>query len=132
MVSEAQSSMRRGKGSLLGIFWFIRGRLLVDTTPLSEAELYGDFLTHPRGHAAVWEQRQQNGTLPEEMEYEEQPRGRVMFNTKTFKFTLLADRCILKRKAWVAQVKKELRLPRDTNVGGDTHYRCFDCLSRSE
>ena len=44
MVSEAQSSMRRGKGSFLGIFWFIRGRLLVDTTPLSEAELYGDFL----------------------------------------------------------------------------------------
>jgi hypothetical protein len=62
------------------------------------------------------------------MEYEEPPRGRVMYNTKTRQFTLIADRFILKRKDLVAEIKKELGLPRNTKVGGDGHYRCSDCL----
>ena len=28
--------------------------LLIDATPLAEAEPCGDFLTHPRGHYEVW------------------------------------------------------------------------------
>jgi hypothetical protein len=111
----------------VSIFWLINGRVLIDSTPLGEAEPYGDYLTHPRGHAAVWEQYQRNGVFPE-MEYEEPPRGRVMYNTKTRQFTLLADRCILKRKDLVAEIKKELGLPRNTKVGDDSHYRCSDCL----
>jgi len=103
-----------------------------DSTPLDEAERYGDFLTYPRGHAEVWEEYQRNGTVFPETEYEELPRGRVMYNTKTRLFTLLADRCILKRKALVTQIKKEMHLPKDTRIGGDNHYRCSDCLSRSE
>lgn len=29
--------------------------LVTDLTPLAEAEPYGAFLTHPRGHYEVWE-----------------------------------------------------------------------------
>jgi hypothetical protein len=118
--------------SRVGIFWLANGKLLIDSTPLDEAERYGDFVTHPRGHAEVWEEYQRNGTVFPETEYEELPRGRVMYNTKTRLFTLLADRCILKRKALVTQIKKEMHLPKDTRIGGDSHYRCSDCPSRSE
>jgi len=34
--------------SRVGIFWLLNGKLLIDSTPLDEAERYGDFLTHPR------------------------------------------------------------------------------------
>jgi hypothetical protein len=118
--------------SRVGIFWLINTNLLIDGTPLSEAEQYGDFLTHPRGHAEVWERYQRNGTVPPETEYEEAPRGRVMYNTKTCQFTLLADRCILKKKALVTQIKKEMCLPKNTEVGGDPHYRCSNCLRGEE
>jgi hypothetical protein len=43
----------------VGIFWGIPDSnrswtLLIDATPFAEAEPYGDFLTHPRGHYDVW------------------------------------------------------------------------------
>ena len=112
----------------VGIFWMLNGEPLIDYAPLSEAEPYGDHVTHPRGHAEVWEQYQLGGVVPREMEYEEAPRGRVMYNTKTRRFTLLADRCILKRRDMVAKIKKEMHLPRNTETGTDSHYRCFACL----
>jgi len=88
-------AQRRKKEPRVGIFWVLNGEPLIDSALLSDAEPYGDHLTHPRGHAAVWERFQQNGTAPREMEYEEAPRGRVMYNTKSRRFTLLADKCIL-------------------------------------
>jgi len=42
--------------------------------------------------------------------------------------TLLADTCILKRKELIAKIKEELRLPKQTTLGTDPHYRCFTCL----
>jgi hypothetical protein len=65
-----------------------------------------------------------------EMEYEEAPRGRVMYNTKTLQFTFLADRCILKKRELVEKIKSNMGLPKDTNFSSDSHYRCFVCLKR--
>ena len=114
----------------VGIFWVVNGEMLIDSTPLSEAEPYGDYLTHPRGHAEVWEQYQQTGAVPSDMEYEESPRGRVMYNTKTRRFTLLADGCILKDKILVRKIMQALHLSRNTELGADSHYRCSSCSGR--
>jgi len=113
----------------VGIFWLINGKPLIDSTPLSEAEPYGEHLTHPRGHAAVWERYQRNGVVSPEMEYEEAPRGRVMYNTKSQRFTLLADRCILKDNGIASQIMSEMKLPNEkTDKGKDSHYQCSACL----
>ena len=112
----------------VGIFWVLSGEPLIDCAPLSEAEPYGDHLTHPRGHAEVWEQYHRNGAVSPDMEYEEAPRGRVMYNTKTRRFTMLADRCILKRRDMVAKIMSEMKLPRNTATDTDSHYRCLACL----
>jgi hypothetical protein len=112
----------------VGIFWLVGGKLLINSTPLNAAEAYGDHLTHPRGHDEVWEQFQQSGTAPPEMEYEESPRGRVMFNKKTQRFTMLADRCILRDKSVVSKIVSEMNLPQNTETDTDSHYRCYVCL----
>src|ERR1039458_6514089 len=114
----------------VGIFWVVNGEMLIDSTPLSEAEPYGDHLTHPRGHAEVWEAFQQSGTVPPDVEYEEPPRGRVMFNTKTQRFTLLAHRCIFREKSVVRKIMSALHLPRNTQLDEDSHYRCSSCSRR--
>ena len=62
----------------------------------------------------MWEQYQRNGIVSREMEYEEAPRGRVMYSTKTRRFTLLADKCILKDKRTVSRIMSDLHLPRNT------------------
>lgn len=116
----------------LGIFWLVNGRLLlIDSARLIECEQYGDHLNYPGSHNRVWERLQHAGRAPAESEYEEHARGRVMYSARSG-FTLLADRCILKRKDLIAAIKKQLCLPRQTSVGTDPHYRCFTCLHGSD
>jgi hypothetical protein len=112
----------------VGIFWLVNDKLVIDSTPLSEAEAYGDHLTHPRSHLEVWTLFQRDGAVPKEVEYEEPPRGRVMYNTKTRQFMLLADRCVLKDKSLVKWIMSALSLKKTTKTGTDEHYQCSRCL----
>jgi hypothetical protein len=113
----------------VGIFWLVKNRLLIDSSPLDQAEPYGEHLTHPRSHIDVWTQFQRIGKVPHESEYEEFPRGRVMHHLASGEFTILADKCILDRKELVSEIKKTLHLPvKKTKIGSDPHYRCFFCL----
>ena len=82
----------------LGVFWLVDGKLLLESAPLSECEQYGDQLNCAGSHIRVWERWQEFGKVPAETEYEEYARGRAMYSPSTNTFTLLADRCILKRK----------------------------------
>ncbi len=116
----------------LGIFWLFKDSLLMDSLPLSACELYDNHLTYPHGHIDVWERWRQAGKAPPESEYEEYARGRVMCDIETKKFTLLADKCILKRKNLIADIKKAFCLPKQTSLGTDPHYRCFTCLHGSD
>jgi hypothetical protein len=113
----------------VAIFWLVEGKPIIDSVALTDAEPYGDHLTHPRGHADVWEQYQRLGMVPLESEYEEFPRGRVMHNPKTRRFTFLADKCILKDTRIVSKIMSSMNLPgKNTDRGTDSHYRCFACL----
>jgi hypothetical protein len=128
MHSPAQ---RRKKEPHVGIFWVVNAKPIIDSTPLGEAEPYGDHLTHAPSHIDVWTLFQRNGIAPLNMEYEEAPRGRVMYDTKTRRFTLLADRCILKRKDLVGKIMSAMNLTgKNIDKGTDSHYRCADCLCK--
>lgn len=112
----------------LGIFWLVDGKLIFDSSPMSEAEPYGDCLTHPRSHVDVWAKFERSGRVSRGSEYEEYPRGRVMFDTTNESFTILADKCILNRKGMIAQIKKALNLLKKVRLDTDSRYRCPHCL----
>jgi hypothetical protein len=122
--------------SRVGIFWLVGERLILDASPLSEAAPYGDCLDHPTSHEDFWTAQQRLGAVPREMEYEESPRGRVVYNRGTKRFALYADRCILKRKSVIAKILEAMHLPTSqtdvTTDGPDGHYRCSRCLMISE
>lgn len=126
----------------VGIVWAISDGndpplLAADLTPLAEAEAYGEFLTHPRGHHKVWEGWRRLGPaglarrgLPALIawhEYEHFPRGRVVFDTTTGRFTLYADRR-LQAPAVLPQALRAFGLdPARCAVRSDPHYRtCLD------
>jgi hypothetical protein len=114
----------------VGITYLVRGKLLIDSTPLSKAVRHGEHLIHDRNDDEYWTQLVKTGTVTDD-EYEEHPRGRVAYCETTGKFTLLADRCILGKKSVVAKIFSRMSLPRDvTESGTDRHYRCFRCLGR--
>ena len=122
-------------GPRVGIFWLLEDRLIVDSSLLSEAEAGGDWLNHPTSHDNYWTKQQRRGVVPRDMEYEESPRGRVVYNRKTRRFALYADRCILKRKSAVKQIMKAMHLLASqtdvTTDGPDGHYKCARCLAAS-
>jgi hypothetical protein len=93
------------------------------------AEDYGAFKGHPGDHCSVWEKLQRGGAVPADMEYEECSRGRVMYDTRARRFSLLADKCILKNNVVIRKIISKMNLPsKNTDMGTDSHYRCFACL----
>jgi hypothetical protein len=127
-----KAKKRRSSGALnepqLGIFWLIKAKLVAEYAPLSEAECYGDHMTFAASHIDIWKRLQLQGCVPIENEYEEFPRGRVMYRPDAREFTILADRCILERKHVISEIKKKLHLPRQVKLSEDLHYRCSGCL----
>jgi len=118
----------------VGIFWLFAYHLLIDSTPLSAAEPYGDFMGHARGHHAFWNDLQRNGTVPPDVEYDEVPRGRVGYQKKEGKFYVFLDPCILANEAMVDRIKRELNLPSADTVPPmlDAHYHCPGCKRKTK
>ena len=122
---------------LVGIFWGVpeagRYTLVTDATVLSKAEIYGEFLTHPGGHYEVWEAWREQGIaslarrgLPRTIayqEYEDCPRGRVVYHQPNDLFTVYADP-LLQGLDVVAQIVVAFKLTgKRHEVRGDAHYR---------
>ena len=130
-----------GEGRV-GIFWAVPGpgtrQLITRMTGLAEAEAYGDFLTHPEGHAEVWEAWQALGAaglarlgLPTAImihEYEAFPRGRVVFHRPERRFIAYADRQ-LHGPAMTARIAASFGLYEGTRLVADAHYRTTRILS---
>src|ERR1700722_18854283 len=121
-----QMNPENGNTPQIGIFWSIQTSgtapiLLVDCVPISEAEPYGDFLTHG-GHYEFWSKHATMGVselrqrgFPEVAkwsEYEEWPRGRVVFHVPSDRFVIYADRK-LRNPTMVQQIIQRFSLPSD-------------------
>ena len=122
----------------VGIVWRVDGAatpllLVTDHTPLRDAEPYGTFLTHPRGHFEVWEGWRRLGPsglvrqgLPTSItwhEYEHFPRGRVVFDVVIGRFILYADRR-LQDEATVSAIIDRFGLRHEPcDVRSDPHYQ---------
>ena len=117
------------KSPKVAIFWALKGRLLFHTTPVDEAEDYAHFKIHPASHIDHWSKLQNAGTVPRDTEYEEFPRGRVIYDQSNGQFTVYADKCILKESGLVKEIMTALELPNQkTKWASDEHYRCRNCL----
>jgi hypothetical protein len=118
--------------SRVGIFWLLAdGSLLVDSSTLAAAEKYGDCLTHSRSHIDVWAEFQSSGRVAADVEYEEYPRGRVIFDKSEDRYVILADHCILRSKDLIRKISSSMNLTgTSTETSPDLHYRCSRCTRR--
>ncbi|MFH5927477.1 hypothetical protein [Roseomonas xinghualingensis] len=127
----------------VGIFWLAQdGRgpcsILTRGCTLPEAEEYGDCLTFAEGHYETWEVWR-DGNLSLEpasqhlrrvitkAEYEEWPRGRVVYERPTDLFVVYADRQAFPHRALI---EARFSLPAGrTAMRTDLHYRSTRRLS---
>lgn len=120
----------------VGIFWVLgRGgddrRVLADLKPVDEAEVYGEFRTHG-AHYQFWDalgtlsagelRLRKLPTEPLWTEYEDHPRGRVVFHIPSGKFTIYADRKLW-RPATMSRIVHAFGLDNESfEVRPDAHY----------
>ena len=105
-------------------------KLLTASCPLDQAEPYGDCLTYGPGHYETWAQwRRDRTTKPalraivRSYEYEDWPRGRIVFDRSRDLFVLYADRKLL-TPAMIGCIQTQFHLPGDrTEVTSDIHYQ---------
>jgi hypothetical protein len=120
---------------LVGIFWLVQTpddetRLLTVGCQLDQAETYGDCLTYGPGHFETWAQWQRDRTVDPALralvrfyEYEDWPRGRIVFDWVRDLFVLYADRKLL-TPASVERIENHFHLPAEsTEVQSDWHYQ---------
>ncbi len=116
----------------VGIIFLVKGKPFIDSVLVTEAEGHAHFKIHSRDHYQYWGQLQGMGAVPKDMEYDEVPRGRVVYNTATRKYTLFLDRCILKNKRLVSRIIAQMNLPlENAETDTDSHYRCPKCLKKA-
>lgn len=101
--------------------------------PLTQAETYGDMLTVDTGHLQHWTRLARRGaaalraagipTAPVWSEYEEWPRGRVLYDCKLRHFIIRSDRQ-LHHPAFVRLIASSFDIEiSGTAVLPDEHYR---------
>jgi len=126
-ASRAEQIRSVAREPEVGIVWFLDGRLIIESTPVSCAECYADSLTHPKGHPGYWAELQAAGFVPSDLEYDEVPRGRAGYDTVQDQFFIYRDRCIPTKA--IRQIIRTLRLPKaKVVVSLDQHYRCPRCM----
>jgi hypothetical protein len=122
-------------GASVGIFWVVEtdtgeARLLAAGCSLEAAEPYGDFLTFADGHYEVWEGwrdvKEPDLALwgvVRTFEYEDWPRGRIVFDQMKKHFILYADRKLM-LPGTIAQIRTRFAISPDrTMVKPDFHYQ---------
>jgi hypothetical protein len=119
----------------VAIFWLVQttdgdARLPAAGCPLDQAEPYGDCLTYGPGHYETWAQWGRDRTadpalraIARSSEYEDWPRGRIVFDRARDLFVLYADRKLL-TPAMIARIEIQFHLLAErTEATSDLHYR---------
>src|ERR1700732_198847 len=115
----------------IGIFWVVQmspgeAGLLAAGRPLDQAEPYGACLTYGPGHYETWAHWRCDKTVDPDLralvrsyEYEDAPRGRIVFDRARDLYILYADRKLM-TPAMIARIETQFHLPEDrTDVKTD-------------
>jgi hypothetical protein len=127
----------QAEGGMVGLFWVVeedgKSAIIALTVPLSQAVAYSAMLTVNTGHLEHWSFLARRGaralraggnpTAPVWSEYEEWPRGRVLYDCVARRFVVRADRQ-LHRPEFMQLIADRFCIPvAEADVFTDDHYR---------
>ena len=107
----------------VGPFFWIKGRILADVKPISDAENRAGKLDNPVSHSDLYDRTVKYG------EYMLIPRGRVVWDSLLDEGILYIDKC-LNVKSIVDDISKTFGLTK-YRIEHDEHYICPKCKPKS-
>ncbi len=109
-------------GGKVGIFWVFDEKLLPATWALQAGEEYGDAINGLADHVNYWPQFQKQNPELKRLDYQEVPRGRVLFSKTSQKFHIFMDKVLHEPKIKRAILKKFDLPAAKTKFLTDLHY----------
>jgi hypothetical protein len=110
---------------MIGIFYYFAQRPHARPEALDKAEVYGESKTTSFSHPEFWGNELRKNTP---WDYDYFPRGRVVYDLKSKKYTLYIDRC-LNDPEIIRSIAVEFGLPEKGGYGVrfDEHCQCHRC-----
>lgn len=106
----------------VGAFFFIGDHIITNDTPISKANIYGDYKNYS-SHWDLWRALLTRYPEYEYMDYDYFPRGRVIFDIKASKCILYIDPKLEDNK-FISKIENRYCLiPGQYNQGYDEHYQ---------
>jgi hypothetical protein len=106
----------------VGIFWCYKEQIISASVPLESGVDEGDFVNGPYDHISYWEVVRQTHRELKYLEYEEVPRGRVLYEKGKKRFRIYMDKCLFnndhKKLLLITFCLKET----DFDFATDEHY----------
>lgn len=109
---------------MIGIFWYFENKIIgiAHDSNQSDQDSLG-LIDSSYTHVKFWETLKQNSLNLQEFEYEEIPRGRVIYNFKTRKIYVYMDAKLFK-KSIAKQISEFFNLDFDSVLWmKDPHYK---------
>jgi len=132
-ISIAPKTALAPTSPAVGIFWRVEDTLVIDRSTLDAAEPYGDCLTHAAGHYDRWEEwralsrvQRTSAGYPERIassEYDQWPRGRIVYEKLDRRFVLYADRRLQQPEIVDVLIATFGLRDAEVVVKSDSHYR---------
>ena len=95
--------------SKVGIFWAYQGKIIAGTTLFTNAVDDGLFVNSPHSHVDFWETVREKYPELQMFEYEEIPRGRILFSKEEDMFFIYMDK-VLFNENFKRQILEEFEL----------------------
>jgi len=108
---------------VIGIFWIYNNNIFSKKIELNKGIEYGNFLTDDFSHYEVWEEIKNTNKQLFYFEYEEIPRGRVVYDLINENFVIYANSNILRDKELISLIFKDFKLNNEkVTLKNDYHY----------
>lgn len=109
--------------SRVGVFYYVLKNVLSDDVPVRDGDPYGDFVNYS-SHWDLWKELQKTYKSFQRMEYNTFPRGRVVFNKKSYKYIIYLDKK-LNTPEIISKIVEQYKLSSGSYIVNDEdeHYK---------
>jgi len=110
----------------IGVFWIVNDKVDGFKEPVENGEDYGNTVQPSHDHFTYWDKFVLRYPKLKLMEYDEIPRGRVIYDKKKKRFVILSSKKVLNNGELIESICKFYGLDKNIELKWDEHYEIWE------